>query len=45
MNETAVAIILSITATSTIALWGFVMGMYHRLKVTIWREEKTDDPR
>ena len=46
MSETAVTIILriilSVTATSTVGLWGFVLGMYHRLKVTIWKEEKTD---
>ena len=30
------------TATSTVGLWGFVLGMYHKLKVTIWKEEETD---
>ena len=43
MNETAVTIILSVTATATFALWGFVLGVYRRLKVTIWAEEKTDE--
>ena len=32
MNETAVAIILSTSATAVVAVWGFVLGMYRRLK-------------
>ena len=32
MNEIAVTIILSTSATAVAAVWGFVLGMYHRLK-------------
>ena len=32
MNEIAVTIILSTSATAVVAVWGFVLGMYHRLK-------------
>ena len=32
MNEIAVTIILSVSATAVAAVWGFVLGIYHRLK-------------
>ena len=32
MNEIAVTIILTFTAVSNVALWGFVLGFFHRYK-------------
>ena len=40
MNDWAVTIILSITATASAAIWGFVLGIYHRLRILEAEVEK-----